>query len=204
MGSGTADRAFFLLQSRSVARLLLGMTIFCTSQGTVRGGVIIETESYPGPQDKASHAYQGKRTARNQAEFLIGGHIYIYLVYGMYWQCNISTGKEGWPSCVLIRAINPTVGHDTRLSNRERIQLTNGPGKVCRWLGLSGEQYGYDITKGKEIWIQTGKGELARRINRTPRINIDYAGREWASRPLRYLLEDYQSFLAKPKSKWYK
>lgn len=199
-----AGRTFFLQSSRTVARDLIGMKIVSMIHGKRRAGIIIETESYPGPEDKASHAYLGKQTARNQAEFLVGGHIYIYLVYGMYWQLNISTERDGKPSCVLIRAVDPIYGYDTNLSPGERIRLANGPGKVCRWLGLSGDWYGHDITKSRSVWIERAKNIPNRKIVRTPRVNIDYAGREWAAKPLRYLAKDHQSVLAKPKSKWYK
>jgi len=203
MASAKADRAFFLQPSRTVARLLLGMTLVSMVHGKRRAGMIVETECYPGPQDQASHAYQGKRTKRNQAEFMIGGHIYIYLVYGMYWQFNISTEQEGKPSCVLIRAIDPIAGCEEGLAARERIALANGPGKLCRWLTLSGEHYGYDITKPGTIWIENQRRVQNIKVIRTPRINIDYAGSKWAAAPLRYLINDYQPFLAKPKSKWY-
>lgn len=203
MAAAKADRAFFLQPSRTVARLLLGMTLVCMMNGKRRAGMIVETECYPGPQDQASHAYRGKWTKRNQAEFLIGGHLYIYLVYGMYWQCNISTEQEGKPSCVLIRAIDPTEGYEEGLSVRKRIALANGPGKLCRWLKLSGEHYGKDITKSGTILIETLRRPQDIRVMRTPRINIDYAGSKWATAPLRYLIKDYQPFLAKPTSKWY-
>jgi hypothetical protein len=51
-----------------------------------------------------------KVTKRNLAEYLRGGHIYIYLVYGNYYQLNITTYKEGYPECVLIRSLEPIHG----------------------------------------------------------------------------------------------
>ena len=48
-----------------------------------------------------------KVTKRNLAEYLKGGHIYIYLIYGNYYQLNITTFKEGYPECVLIRSLEP-------------------------------------------------------------------------------------------------
>jgi DNA-3-methyladenine glycosylase len=48
-----------------------------------------------------------KVTKRNLAEYLRGGHIYIYLIYGNYYQLNITTFKEGYPECVLIRSLEP-------------------------------------------------------------------------------------------------
>ena len=166
-----------------VARDLLGKYIVRKVGGKKLVGKIIETEAYIGPQDKASHAYKGKRTPRNEAEFLIGGHIYIYLVYGMYWQLNISTFKAGKPECVLIRAIEPI---SIKIKNTK---LTNGPGKLCRWLKLDKSFYGEDVTQSRRIWLED-RGEKIRpsQIKATPRIGIDYAGPYWAKRKWRFVI----------------
>jgi len=99
------SRKFYCQPTLKVAKELLGRYLVRQIGQKKLIGKIVETEAYIGPQDKASHAYQGKATARNRAEYLIGGHIYIYLVYGMYWQFNISTSVAGQPECVLIRAL---------------------------------------------------------------------------------------------------
>ncbi len=103
-------RNFFLKPTLTVSKELLGKYLVHRTKGGILSGKIVETEAYIGPQDKASHAFGGKATTRNLAEYLKGGHIYIYLVYGMYWQFNISTLKEGKPECVLIRALEPAEG----------------------------------------------------------------------------------------------
>jgi len=100
-------RNFYTRPTLVVAKDLLGKFIVRKWRGRDIVGEIVEVEAYIGPHDKASHAYKGKITPRNKAEYLIGGHIYIYLVYGMYWQFNISTSFEGKPECVLIRALEP-------------------------------------------------------------------------------------------------
>jgi len=152
-------------------------------------GKIIETEVYIGPQDKASHAFGGKITPRNKAEYLVGGHIYIYLVYGMYWQMNISTSEEGKPECVLIRAVEPEKGE---------ISLANGPGKLCRYLKLDKFFYGEDLTKSKRIWLEDhGEKIKSSQILATKRIGIDYAGSYWSRRKLRFLIKDFKKYLAK-------
>lgn len=86
-------RKFYTQPTLKVAQQLLGKYLVRKIGGKTLIGKIIETEAYIGPKDKASHAYKGKITERNKAEYLIGGHIYIYLVYGMYWQLNISSYK---------------------------------------------------------------------------------------------------------------
>ena len=68
---------------------------------------IVETEAYMGPLDKAAHSYKNRRTNRTEPMFLEGGHIYIYLIYGMYHCLNISANKKDIPEAVLIRAVEP-------------------------------------------------------------------------------------------------
>jgi len=177
------DRSFYIRPTLKVAKELLGKYIVRRIGRKEVAGKIIETEAYIGPKDKASHAYQGKITPRNKAEYLIGGHIYIYLVYGMYWQLNISTYREGKPECVLIRAIE-VPGVDKN--------LTNGPGKLCRFLKLDKSFYGEDLTKSKRIWLED-RGEKIKtsQILATARIGIDYAGPYWSKRKWRFVLKEY-------------
>lgn len=168
-------RCFYTKPTLDVAKKLLGKYIVRKIGRERLSGKIVETEAYIGPQDKASHAYQGKVTARNKAEYLIGGHIYIYLVYGMYWQLNISTGLAGKPECVLIRTLD--LG-----------KLTDGPGKVCRYLKLDKLFYGEDLTKSEKIWLED-RGVKVFQIRATKRIGIDYAGPYWANRKWRFVLQ---------------
>ena len=107
----------------------------------------------------------------------------------MYWQLNISTGEKGEPECVLIRAIE--------LENNE-ISLANGPGKLCRYLGLNKSFYGEDLTKSKRVWLEN-RGEKIKQsqILATRRIGIDYAGPYWSGRKWRFLIKDFKKFLAK-------
>ena len=172
-------RGFYTKPTLKVAKELLGKYIVRKIGNKNLEGEIIETEAYIGPQDKASHAYQGKITPRNKAEYLIGGHIYIYLVYGMYWQLNISTSKTGKPECVLIRSLDSNIGN-----------LASGPGKLCRYLKLDKSFYAEDLTKSKRIWLED-RGVKIRpsQIVTTKRVGIDYAGPYWASKKWRFLLK---------------
>jgi len=176
-------RGFYTRPTLTVAKGLLGKYIVRKIEGKPRRkasflrGKIIETEAYIGPQDKASHAFGGKITPRNKAEYLIGGHIYIYLVYGMYWQLNISTSEKGRPECVLIRALDLD-------------KLASGPGKVCRYLKLDKSFYGEDLTKSKRIWLEDrGEKIKSSQITSTKRIGIDYAGPYWSKRKWRFVLK---------------
>ena len=185
------DRDFYIKPTLKVAKLLLGKYIIRKIDGKELVGKIIETEVYIGPQDKASHAFGGKITPRNRAEYFVGGHIYIYLVYGMYWQMNISTSEEGKPECVLIRAIEP---------EEDEISSANGPGKLCRYLNLDKSFYGKDLTKSKRIWLEDRGGKIKpSQILTTKRIGIDYAGPYWSKRKWRFLIKEYQQLLTKYK-----
>jgi DNA-3-methyladenine glycosylase len=188
-------RDFYLRDTLEVAQDLLGKYIIRkTPKGEIIGQ-IIETEAYIGPKDKASHAYLGKITKRNKAEFLIGGHIYIYLVYGMYWQFNISTNLEGKPECVLIRALKP-VKHFEK--ENLGIELANGPGKVCQFLQIDKNFYGEDLVKSKRIYLEDwGEKINPKEVLKTRRIGIDYAGKYWASRKWRFLLKSFYDKLKK-------
>ncbi len=174
-------RGFFTRPTLTVAASLLGKYLVRNFNGKKRAGMIVETEAYIGPQDRASHACGGKITPRNLAEYLAGGHVYIYLVYGMYWQLNISTGKAGKPECVLIRAIVPENG---------KKDLADGPGKLCRWLKLNKSFYGEDITTSRRFWVEDRGIKVPKdKIMKGSRIGIDYAGKYWASRKWRFYIK---------------
>lgn len=173
-------RVFFTRPTLQVARALLGKVLVRRIGGRILAGKIVETEAYIGPQDRASHAFGGRVTPRNRAEYLIGGHVYIYLVYGMYWQFNISTAGAGSPECVLIRALEPDHGPVVR---------ANGPGKLCRYLRLDRSFYGEDVTGSDRVWVEDrGVRVRPRDIVASARIGIDYAGPYWSRRKWRFSL----------------
>ncbi|MGE4554598.1 MAG: DNA-3-methyladenine glycosylase [Candidatus Paceibacterota bacterium] len=188
-------RDFYTRDTLEVARDLLGKYIIRNTKKGKIIGQIIETEAYIGPKDRASHAYLGKLTPRNEAEFLIGGHIYIYLVYGLYWQLNISTNLEGKPECVLIRALKP-IQHFQK--TKEDINFTNGPGKVCSFLEVDKSFYKEDLVTSKRIYLEDwGEKIDPKKIMATKRVGIEYAGKYWANRKWRFLLKDFYDKLKK-------
>lgn len=185
-------RKFYTQPTLTVAKQMLGKyLIHCPSTDSGRRaakrlvGKIVETEAYVGPKDKASHAFGNKKTERNKAEWLIGGHIYIYLVYGMYWQFNISTGKADYPECVLIRALEPISPKSYALNPK----IANGPGKLCRWMGLDKSFYGIDMVTSKKIYLTEGEPVKPSQIVASKRINIDYA-QEWAGKLWRFYIKN--------------
>ena len=168
------SRAFFARDALTVAPALLGKTLL---HGRT-GGVIVETEAYIGPGDRACHAYGGKRTKRTEVLFGEAGHAYVYLIYGMYCCLNVVTGLPDEPQCVLIRALRPTLGLENmalRRGGRPPKELCRGPGKLCQALEIGRELTGRDMTEGDFV-ILDGPVLPEAQIERTPRIGIDYAG----------------------------
>src|SRR6266567_2158067 len=123
-----------------VARDLLGKRLVVPIRNGARiAGIIVETEAYRGPDDKASHAYNGRRTRRTETMYGIGGTAYVYFVYGMYNQFNVVTNVEDIPHAVLVRAVEPVEGLDImrrRRPRRSEYELTSGPGRSCVALGI--------------------------------------------------------------------
>ncbi len=177
-------RSFYSKPTLEVAENILGKYLVRKYRGKELKGKIIEVEAYLGPKDRASHAFSGKVTPRNKAAFYKGGFVYIYLVYGMYWQFNISTFKKGIPECILIRALD-VPGED--------ISVASGPGKLCRYLKLDKSFYGENLVSSNKVWIEEGKNPS--NIIKTSRIGIDYAGPYWAKRKLRFLSGEYKKDL---------
>ncbi|HKE19719.1 MAG TPA: DNA-3-methyladenine glycosylase [Kofleriaceae bacterium] len=169
------SRRFFSRPSEVVARALLGKLLVCGG----RAGMVVETEAYLGPDDKASHARFGP-TSRNAVMFGPGGVSYVYLIYGMYDMFNIVTGREGEGQAVLVRAIDPARGIDGGK------RAATGPGKLCRALGITRARHnGVDLTASADLFLARGARVASERVARGPRVGIDYAG-EWAPAPLRF------------------
>src|SRR6185295_8334600 len=115
----------------AVARDLLGRVLVVPDRGGGRvSGIIVETEAYRGPEDRASHAFGGRRTARTETMYGPGGTAYVYFVYGMYNQFNVVTNVENVPHAVLVRAVEPSEGLNLmrrRRKGRSEYELTSGP-----------------------------------------------------------------------------
>ncbi len=178
-------RSFYTRPTLTVAPELLGKTlVYQHPDGTVAGD-IVEVEAYIGEDDPACHAAPGK-TVRNAIMYDIGGHSYIYFVYGMYYCLNFTTEKKDFPAAILIRAVEPREGIEimTAQSPSTARKLTNGPGKLCRAFGLTREHNGLDLTEKKLHVLDTGR--IVSTITTSPRIGIKKAAR----RPWRFFLPD--------------
>ncbi len=175
-----------------LAKELLGMRLMTRLQGrVVTGGRIVETEAYAGPEDRASHAYGNRRTARTEMMFRGGGVAYIYLCYGMHALFNVVTNVAGIPHAILIRAVEPQVGVETMRVRRRRRHLdrrvAGGPGMLTEALGLGLECNGCLLT-GNKVWIEQGGDRVVEAdIVAGPRVGVDYAGVD-AALPWRFRL----------------
>ena len=183
------DRNFYLREDTTkIAKDLLGkLLVVPTADGTRVSGMIVETEAYLGAIDKAAHSYGGRRTHRNEATYLEGGHAYVFFIYGMYFQLNLVTGPVDHPHVVLIRGIEPVEGIDIMRARRCKMpdnNLTSGPGKLCIASAIDRGYNGEDLL-GDRIWVEDYKDFKKSEISAGPRVGIDYA-EEFVEMPWRF------------------
>ncbi len=177
-----------------IARNLLGKCLYTTFNGRTTAGIITETEAYAGIDDKASHAYGGRRTKRTEVMYWKGGTTYVYLCYGIHSLFNVVTNKEGIPHAVLIRSIQPVSGLETILARSKKSILDKnvgkGPGNVSKVLGIECKHTGLSLLS-HEIWIEdTGLVLPDTDILISKRIGVDYA-EEDALLPYRFMIKDH-------------
>ena len=167
------SRDFFDRPADRVARELLGAWLVVPGpQGRSTRHVVFETEAYLGAHDLACHGSKGM-TKRNATMFGPAGRWYVYLCYGMHWMLNVVTGDAGAPAAVLIRGVGEHAG----------------PGRLTKALGIDGSFDGRPAHRSGGLWFESsGIRVPPRRIERTPRIGVDYAG-TWAKKPLRFVVD---------------
>ena len=189
---------FYDRPTELVARELLGAVMQCTTGGITTTARIVETEAYLGPHDPACHAVAGL-TPRTAHLFGPPGMAYVYFIYGMYWCFNAVTRERGHGSAVLIRAVHPIAGLDVMRRRRPRVtrdkDLSNGPGKLCLAMGISGTFSGTSLRNGPVI-IRRGDAVADDAVLVTPRIGISRAA-DW---PMRFLVRDDPFVSATPAS----
>ncbi|NUP06628.1 MAG: DNA-3-methyladenine glycosylase [Polyangiaceae bacterium] len=182
-----------------LARALVGKILVHATPDGIAAGRIVETEAYRGPEDLAAHSANGRRTKRTEAMFGPAGRAYMFLLYGTSWAFNVTAGALDHPHAVLVRALEPLVGHDLMARRRsltpERRELTNGPGKLCQALALDRSHYGACLVSSP-LFISDG---ISGKVGRSPRINIDYAG-VWAQRDWRFYERDNRYVSVAPRS----
>ncbi len=185
--SAALPAKFYDRDTEQVARDLLGAVLLCTTAHGVASGRIVETEAYLGEHDLACHAAAGL-TARTRWLYGAPGTAYVYFIYGVHWCFNAVTRAVGSPSAVLVRAVEPLDGVELMRERRGAVRdrdLTNGPGKLCEALGITGVLNGQPLRKSA-IEILRGEQIPDSRVRLTPRIGITKSA-EW---PLRWLVAD--------------
>lgn len=171
----------------TVARDVIGKVLVHRTPAGVMAGRIVEAEAYRGPEDRAAHSWAGRRTARTEAMFGPPGFAYVFFVYGMHWQMNLVTTREGAPEAVLLRALEPVAGVSLMAARRglseTDVNLCNGPGKLCHALDIDRRHYGVDLTSGS-LFLSEGSTPRGK-LGRSARIGVDYA-EDWAHKPWRF------------------
>jgi DNA-3-methyladenine glycosylase len=168
----------------TIAQQLIGKHLFSTIGGALTGGIIIETEAYHGPEDRACHAFGHRRTPRTEVMFHQGGIAYVYMCYGIHFLLNVVTGSKDTPHAVLIRALQPTHGLSLMEERRKKKEnLCAGPGALCQALGIDRTHNGYSLRK-PPLWIEDHSLPVPEILS-GPRIGVDYA-KEDALLPWRF------------------
>lgn len=182
---------FFLRDTVTVARELLGKGLFLRNRNHSFLCEIVEVEAYLPHNDEASHSFKGL-TPRNQSMFEVGGTAYVYLIYGMYWCVNVVTEPQGSGAAVLLRAAAPLLGLKEMQKNRglkadrsERA-LLSGPGKLTQALGINRTHDGVKFNQANFKIIDLGKVLGESDISSSPRIGISKA----QDRPLRFFVKN--------------
>ncbi len=185
-----------------LASQLLGCVLFSNVDGDVTAGKIVETEAYWGPEDRGSHAWNGRRTPRNEIMYAAGGLLYMYICYGIHDMVNIVTGPEGSSDALLIRALEPTEGIE-RMRERRQVhhddqRLCKGPGALAQAMGLKKTHNGASL-QGPFAWIERGPDAVSStEIAASPRIGMNFEG-PYQLVPWRFYLRN-NAFVSRNKS----
>ena len=176
-----------------IAKDLLGKIIVTNFDEQLTAARITETEAYNGIVDKASHAYNNRRTKRTEIMYAEGGAAYVYLCYGIHHLFNVVTNIKDTPHAVLIRAAEPLFGVETMLlrTNKKKpdATLTSGPGNISKALGIFTHHTGKDL-QSENFFIAADAYHLTKnKIIATPRIGVDFAAED-ALLPYRFFIRD--------------
>lgn len=163
----------------AVARGLLGKYLVRQGRGKIIRTMITEVEAYDGPRDKACHASRGL-TPRNKVMFGPAGHWYVYFTYGMHWMLNIVTGEKGYPAAVLIRGVESVHGR------------INGPARLTKFFKIDKRFNSKFASRQSGLWMEDRGVESVsgrKKIKRSPRIGVHYAGPVWSKKLYRFYVE---------------
>lgn len=164
----------------TIARELLGKIVVTNIDGQKTSGRIVETEAYVAMIDKASHAFGGRRSAKNEHMYGFAGTSYVYICYGMHQMLNFVTNDKDVPDAVLIRAVEPLEGIDVMLTRTGKVTadatLTRGPGNVGKALGIFKHHSGLSLMDDHIHVLDDGTNYSADEIGISKRIGVDSAG----------------------------
>lgn len=184
------DKAFFNLPTLSLAKKLLGCLLVHESIEGITAGFIVETEAYLGKDDRAAHSFNNRRTKRTEIMFGEAGLTYMYTMHTHH-LINVVAEEVNTPRAVLIRAIEPTIGEHLMLQRRpvpNRFNLTSGPGKLTKAMGIDQIFYGHPLWE-KPLYIAEGIRIHEKEIKTGPRIGIPNTG-EAKDYPYRFWIEN--------------
>ena len=186
-------KAFYQRDTLEVSCDLLGKILVHQTPEGITSGRIVEVEAYLGPEDRAAHSYAGRRTPRNDVMFGEKGYAYVYLIYGMYYCVNFTSGDSpGKPEAVLIRALEPLSGQELMAKRRkqpltETKNLTNGPGRLCMAMGITKAQNRHDLSL-PPFFVEDAEAVSRSEVVRSTRVGVDYAC-DWKDKLWRFYLK---------------
>ncbi|MCK4380791.1 MAG: DNA-3-methyladenine glycosylase [Candidatus Lokiarchaeota archaeon] len=177
------NRKFFTNDTKKVARELLGNYLIRETEKGHMIGKILEVEAYLGPDDKACHTFNYKKTERTKTMYMKPGTLYVYMIYGLYHCLNVITEPEQMPCAVLIRQLSPIDGIELMIKNRNAKigknfkNLVDGPGKLCIALGITKDKFnGKDsCSSDSKLYFTQGEKIPRDKIILNKRIGIAYA-----------------------------
>jgi len=177
-------RSALPLDTAALARYLIGKFLVRDSPDGRTSGRIVETEAYL-EGDAAAHSFRGP-TPRNMSLYLGRGHAYVYFIYGAWFCMNVTGGREGIGTGVLLRALEPADGVTLMHGRRPGAhpgRLAVGPGNLATAMGIDLSLDGCDLCAPGPLW-------LARSSGKPPKVDIGVSRRigitKDADRPLRF------------------
>lgn len=176
----------------TIAREMLGKVVYSNIDGEITSGRIVETEGYVGTIDKASHAFGGRRTIKNEHMYYSAATAYIYVCYGVHQMLNIVTNKKDIPDAVLVRAIEPIDGLDIMSQRTGKSEtdptITRGPGNVGKALGIHKRNSGILLLEDVIYLMDDGFKLPGNAIGVSHRIGVESAGED-ALLPYRFYVK---------------
>ena len=179
--------SFYQRPAPMVAWDLLGKTIMHDSREGITAAIIVETEAYLGKADSACHAAYGE-TPRSRIFFHSEpGTVYVFHCHGDNYCFNVLTGGDNPAGCVLVRAVEPVVGIELMLKRRpvdDIYNLTSGPGKLSKALGITKKFNGLMVTEGPIKIVDSSLNTLEKAVSRRVGVSTEQ------DVPLRYYLSE--------------